>query len=177
MIGSLTGTATLTHAGKTLIEVQGVGYWVHTGTWLPFGEVRAFIYQHVREDALDLYGFATLDHLGLFEKLISISGIGPKAGLSLLSLGTASELHAAIESSDVKYLSKAPGIGQKAAQKVILELKGKLVETELAGTPQGDLAEALEQLGYRRAEIQPIIAKAPKELSLEKQLSWALRQL
>ncbi len=124
MLGSLTGTVT-THIGnRSLIEVAGVGYWVHTGSWMPSGQVTCYLHHHIREDANDLYGFASTDELVLFEKLISISGIGPKAGLALLSLGSPEDLLQAIQSQDTKYLSKAPGIGQKAAQKVILELQG-----------------------------------------------------
>lgn len=183
MLGSLHGTVLATLPdGRSLIEVNGVGYWVQTGAWRPGGEVRAYLYHHVREEASDLYGFPTLEALGLFEKLISVSGIGPKAGLSLLSLGDAAQLAQAIDRQDTAYLGSAPGVGTKAAQKIVLELAGKL--GLIAGSGQLPISQyqelrlALEGLGYKPAEITPIIQEVPGDLpTLDEQLRWSLRRI
>jgi Holliday junction DNA helicase RuvA len=179
MYGSLHGIVLAHLENRCLIEVAGVGYWVQTGAWQPSGEILCYLHHHIREDASDLYGFAGLDELALFERLISISGIGPKAALALLSLGTASRLRQAIELQDAKFLAQAPGIGAKAAQKVILELSGKLPELSLSGDAQtSDLRLALESLGYKPGEILDIIANLPEgSLSLDEQIKWALQTL
>jgi holliday junction DNA helicase RuvA len=179
MYASLTGTVTAHLGSRTLIEVHGVGYWVHTGIWKPSGELTVYLHHQVREDANELFGFPDLGQLELFEKLISISGIGPKAGLGILSLGDVSALRQAIEAGDIKFLSQAPGIGQKAAQKIVLELRGKLAEetNSAAASVHGDLVSALEQLGYRRGEIIALLPELPSGLSLESQLPWMLQRL
>jgi holliday junction DNA helicase RuvA len=86
--GSLRGIVTGRLDQRILIEVDAVGYWVHTGSWQPVGEVTAYLHHHVREDADQLFGFPDIQTLALFEKLLTVSGIGPKAALALLSLGS-----------------------------------------------------------------------------------------
>jgi Holliday junction DNA helicase RuvA len=183
MLGSLNGLV-LTHLDqRVLIEVQGVGYWVFTGSWHPTGEVRCFLHHVVREDVSDLYGFETLGGLSLFERLISISGIGPKAALALLSVGDAERIQRAIQDKDTAFLSSAPGIGQKAAQKIILELHGKLdsINSLFGDDSSGghaDLIAALTGLGYKTHEIRPLLGQIPAELStVDEQLRWALKSL
>ena len=184
MLGSLRGAILTTLPdGRTLIEVNGVGYWVQTGTWHPSGETTAYLYHHVREEASDLYGFPSLEALGLFEKLISVSGIGPKAGLNVLSLGDISQLVQAIERQDTAYLSSAPGIGNKAAQKIVLELAGKLggivqEGSQLSISQYQELRLALEAMGYKPAEITAVVQNVPADLlALDAQLRWALQHL
>lgn len=181
MLGSLTGTVTARLGSRLLVEVNGIGYWVNTGVWQPAGQITCYLHHHIREEASDLYGFVSLAALSLFEKLLDVSGIGPKAALALLSLGEPERLERAIIHGDVTFLSLAPGVGKKAAEKVILELRGKLTpsasdQTEAA--VQDDLIAALEGLGYKAGQITPLLGNIPaQETSLEAQLKWILRQL
>ena len=182
MLGSLHGTVTGRLDHRTLIEVSGVGYWVFTGSWQPEGDVTCYLYHHVREEASDLYGFEHLADLQLFEKLLGISGIGPKAALALLSIGPATRISQAIQEKDVTFLSSAPGIGQKAAQKIVLELNDKLDSIVLlladTNSPTGDLLAALISLGYKNQEIRPYLGSVPKEItSLNDQIKWVLSEV
>jgi Holliday junction DNA helicase RuvA len=179
MLGSLTGTITGRVDQRILVEVAGVGYWVHTGSWQPEGAITCYLHHHVREDASLLYGFHDLLTLTFFERLISVSGIGPKAALALLSLGSTARVHEAVESADVAFLSSAPGIGSKAAQKIILELRGKLpLSAGTTGTSHQDVLAALESLGYRAADIRPLVDKLPAEhTAIDAQIRWVLQQL
>ena len=176
MLGSLTGPVSARLGSRLLIEVGGVGYWVHTGGWQPEGTITAYLYHQVREDADELFGFADLPGLELFEQLISISGIGPKAALAVLSVGSAERLRQAISEQDTAYLTAAPGIGQKAAQKIILELHGKVdLSMALPGDGQADIVAALEGLGYKLTDIRSMLKDLPANLTVDEQIRWALR--
>lgn len=181
MLGSLRGIVSGRLDQRILIEVDAVGYWVHTGSWQPSGEVHCYLYHHVREDINQLFGFESLETLALFEQLISISGIGPKAALAVLSLGDSARIAQAITTSDLAFLSLAPGVGKRAAEKIVLELKGKMgnfaTSTGIA-SPTEDLVGALESLGYKRAELLPIIGKLPDDLAdIGAQIKWVLSQV
>lgn len=184
MIGSLTGIVTARLEQRVLIDVHGVGYWVFTGSWQPEGETVCYIHHHVREDINVLYGFASLGGLQLFEQLITVSGVGPKAALAVLSLDSASRVCQAIAKGDASFLSMAPGVGKKAAEKIILELQNKLsqwsseeISTEVSAASD-ELIEALESLGYRAADFRSLVGKVPEELAdLQSRLKWILRQL
>lgn len=180
MLGSLQGTVTAHLNQRILVEVAGVGYWVHTGSWQPEGEITCYLYHHVREEASDLYGFSDLATLALFEQLLSVSGIGPKAALAILSLGSSEQVRQAIAIHDSAFLSSAPGIGEKAAQKVILELQKKVgqpVYTATGGN-QEEIIQALSVLGYKPQEIYPILKDIPVEiLSLDLQVKWVLQKM
>jgi len=177
MLGSLTGNITAHLGSRLLIEVGGVGYWVQTGGWQPSGTVTAYLHHHVREDSDDLYGFADLPTLEIFEQLINISGIGPKAALAVLSIGSAERLRQAIADQDTAYLTAAPGVGQKAAQKIILELHGKIdLLTSLPGDIHADLVSALEGLGYKTVDIRGMLKDLPSGLNVDEQIRWALRR-
>lgn len=180
MLGSLHGMVKTHLETRILVEVQDIGYWVHTGAWHPQGEVSCYLHHHIREDMSDLYGFESLGGLRLFEKLIGISGIGPKAALALLSIGSSDQIHTAIQQKDITFLTTAPGIGAKAAQKIVLELHNKL--DNLAGLLEepasSDLVSALVGLGYKPQEIQPLLSKIPAEMTeLNDQIKWALQQV
>ena len=157
-----------------VIDCGGVGYACRTTTFtlsqIKKGDkAKLFTYLSVREDAMDLYGFASSEELKLFQQLISVSGVGPKAALSILSAGTPANLALAIITGDEKSLTAAAGVGKKLAQRIILELKGKLAKGQtvsaagesVAGPavtiiPQNKLSEAsaaLAVLGYSQAEI------------------------
>ncbi|MFH1078037.1 MAG: Holliday junction branch migration protein RuvA [Patescibacteria group bacterium] len=159
MIGSLKGIVTEVLPGSLLLEVNGVGYRVmasvSTLASCVSGEERClYIHDHVREDSRDLYGFLTAPDLAMFERLINISGIGPKAGLTLLSVGSVETLRRAIMAGDIAMLTSVPGVGTKTAQKIVLELKGQLVDEPGESTEDRDVVEALMTLGYSSAQAR-----------------------
>ena len=166
----LNGTVSFMAPYLAVIDCGGVGYACRTTNTtqaqLKIGEKgKLYTYLHVREDAMELYGFATQEELNLFQLLLSVSGVGPKAALSILSASTPANLALSIITGDEKALTQAPGVGKKMAQRVILELKDKLgaaaAGTELhAGTSSAPAAgkaseasAALAALGYSHSEI------------------------
>ncbi len=167
-------------AHAAVIDVQGVGYQVHMN---PVGlsalkidtSAKVWIHEHIREDARDLYGFSGRDEHRLFERLLAISGVGPKMALSMLSLGSVKDIEANIERADVAWLTRVPGIGTKTAQKIVLELKGKLVGAE-SGGPGEEVVAALVNLGYGREQAREAMMRA-SEGTVEERLRSALRQL
>ncbi|MBU6389366.1 Holliday junction branch migration protein RuvA [Patescibacteria group bacterium] len=179
MLGSLQGTVIASSGQCLLIEVNNIGYWVHTGAWRPSGAVRCYLHHHVREYISDLYGFETLEGLELFERLLSVSGIGPKAALAILSIGTIDQIKKAISSQDSAFLSIAPGVGAKAVQKIILELQGKIgLIAEDGKSTLGELVSALEGLGYKSHQVQPLLSQIPADATtLDQQIRWALQKL
>lgn len=162
MIGSLRGTILEVHPSVLLMEVQGIGYLVKTSvsllTTLEAGEERLlYIHDHIREDAHDLYGFISREEMSFFEKLISISGVGPKVALTIMSAGSLETVRRAIMASDVSTLTSVPGVGTKTAQKIILELKGQLVEDQGASSADREVIEALVALGYSAAQAREAV--------------------
>lgn len=148
------------------ILVGGVGYKILTPLPLLLStqegdRISLYVHTHVREDQLTLYGFKDESELFVFEKLISVSGIGPKSSLSMLSTNSPSSLSQAIENGDAVSLSHTPGVGRKTAEKIILELKGKLSHL-VSGVENKELEEvrlALEALGYSSKEIHEVVKK------------------
>jgi len=178
MIGRLVGTLAEARPDRVLIDVGGVGYDVAIplGTYAalpPQGERATLqIHTHVREDALLLFGFATIDERALFEKLLSVSGIGPRVALSVLSGLPLPELIAAITSQNVRRLSTIPGVGKRLAERLGLELKDKLgkigapspsTSPSAPDTVGEDAVGALRNLGYKESEAQAAVDAASKE--------------
>jgi holliday junction DNA helicase RuvA len=178
MIGHLRGTVLEKNPGKLIVEAAGVGYEVQipisTYTTLPNagGAVALRIHTHVREDALILFGFATTQEQTVFEKLISISGIGPKLAITVLSGLPTADLIGAIRTSDLERLVRIPGVGKKTAERIVLELKDKLTALEISGkttppAPSGesftpleqDVLSALQNLGCSRAAAEQAVRK------------------
>ncbi|MEO5927195.1 MAG: Holliday junction branch migration protein RuvA [Patescibacteria group bacterium] len=162
MIGSLRGKVLEVHPTFALLEVQGLGYMLKGSipflTGLKAGEERfVYIHDHVREDAHDLFAFASLEELRFFEKLISISGVGPKVALTILSAGSLDTVRRAIMAGDLTTLTSVPGVGTKTAQKIVLELKGQLVEDDGASGPDREFVEALVSLGYSGVQARDAI--------------------
>ncbi|MDP1709823.1 MAG: Holliday junction branch migration protein RuvA, partial [Candidatus Komeilibacteria bacterium] len=128
--------------------------------WPVGSEVEIETYLAVREDALDLYGFASAEERGLFKHFLSVSGIGPKTALHLLSLGSAVEIKNAIGRGDLDYLTRVSGIGKKIAERIVMELKSKLASSEI-GLPGdgvlGDVVGGLMSLGYTAAEAREVV--------------------
>ena len=183
-----------------VIEAGGIGYQVfislQTFDYLPsVGEnLKIYTYLYLREDAMILYGFLTKDDLELFKLLISVSGIGPKGGLAILSTLEADDLRFAILSGDAKAISKAPGVGGKTAQRVILELKDKLsledafeaktehVQKNVAaagGSVKNDAVMALTALGYSSTESLKAVSavEITEDMDVEEVLKAALKYL
>ncbi len=175
MIASLNGTVLSKKPEGIIIDVNGVGYHVSIPL-CNFGDIpdqgeKIFlnIYTHVREDALQLYGFVTDEDRKIFTTLIGISGIGPKLGLTILSGMPVNRFIEAISNEDVALLTTIPGLGKKTASKIILELKGKLPSLDMeengsAGraSHSGDAVSALMNLGYKRPISEQAVEKALK---------------
>jgi Holliday junction DNA helicase RuvA len=149
----------------------------------PGGEIRLFTHFHIREDAMELYGFPSEDELEFFELLISVSGVGPRSGLSIIDVAPLEELSAAIHEGRPDLLTKASGIGRKTAERIIVELRGKVAsvrsgEVVLQMDTDADLVEALSNLGYRREEAREALARIPRDVTgVEARLKEALRLL
>ena len=188
----------LAHKNENFIVVEsgGIGYRIFTSltTIESIGttgdEVTVYTYLNVREDAMELYGFGTEDERGMFLKLISVSGVGPKAGLALLSVATPQKLATAIITGDEKLLTKANGVGPKAAKRVILELKDKIdngelgldgyVESTTESVITDSRAEALSALvvlGYSTNDAKNVLLKLDGDLPTEELIKKALTQL
>ncbi len=198
MYAYIRGKLAETSYDSVVIETGGIGYRVFIPgkalEYLPSTgeEIKVYTYLHLREDVMILYGFLTKDDLELFKLLIAVSGIGPKGGLAILSTMDADDLRFAVLSGDSKTISKAPGIGAKTAQRVILELKDKLSLEEAferkaehaeakAAHPESavknDAVLALTALGYSSAESMKAVSKVEvtEETSVEDVLRLALK--
>jgi len=187
MIGYLDGKVELLRENLAIINVGGVGYRVGLGSNLSsrlhLGDrVQVYVYTQVREDILALYGFETLEELDLFELLITVSGIGPKAAMSILSAASADRIRASIVSQDPTLLSGVSGVGKKTAEKVVVELKNKVGATgslfDGASGKAEDVYEALMQLGFKPNEAREAIASMPADCeTAENQLKYCLANL
>jgi len=190
MIATLEGTLEYRGDDSIIINVGGIGFRVHvpTSTSSQLGAVKGrvslYTHLHVREDNISLYGFASSEELTLFKSLISVSGIGAKLALALLSALNPEQLVMAITSGDIDLLSQTPGIGKKIASRLVVELRGKLEkewkETALPLFPErADVIAALTGLGYSVTEATKAISRLPdsEELSLEEKVRMALQQM
>ena len=186
MIAGLHGVLEARTPDSLIVEVAGVSYRV----FAPAGvlaagavgdRVKLFTHLHVREDALTLYGFSSPQERALFGQLLTVTGVGPKVALALLSAYTADTLRQAIASGDLDLLSRVPGIGRKIAGRLVVDLKGKLEPGRLAGPAispvESDLVDALMQLGYTAAEAQAAVQALPADRSqpIEERLRLALQ--
>ncbi len=173
MIAHLRGRILTKRPNQTVVDVNGVGYEVTisipTFSELPIagGEVSLHIHTHVREDALALYGFLRAQEKELFERLISVSGIGPKLAITVLSGMQAEKMVAAIRGNDIAALTKIPGIGKKTAERMVLELRDKLDSFGVAAAVvsrhspvEEDVLSALTNLGYQRAAAERALTAA-----------------
>lgn len=186
MIAHLTGKLIHKTAKAAIIKVSDLGYLVHLTqnqlATLNFEDnYELFIHSHIREDAFDLYGFLTLTELELFKQFISVSGIGPKVALEILNTPQ-NALLLALETEDLAFIKRIPGIGEKTAKRLLLELRGKLASPEEDRKSQNlknadpDLTAALEKLGYNRAQISSALERLPETLqTLEERLTHILR--
>ncbi|MDH4269817.1 MAG: Holliday junction branch migration protein RuvA [Dehalococcoidia bacterium] len=190
MIATLEGILEYRGDDSVIINVGGIGFrvYVSSSTSSQLGAVKGrvslYTHLHVREDNISLYGFASSEELTLFKSLISVTGIGAKLALTLLSALNPEQLVMAITSGDIDLLSQAPGIGKKMASRLVVELRGKLEkewkEVALPLAPESvDVIAALTGLGYSLAEATKAISKLPdsEALNLEEKVRMALQQM
>ncbi|AUC70208.1 Holliday junction branch migration protein RuvA [Listeria monocytogenes] len=186
MYDYIKGTVTTITPEYIVVEAGQIGYQIITGNPFSFQrlegtEAQVFLYQHVREDNIFLFGFQTTEERYLFKKLLSVSGIGPKSALAIIASGDVVPLISAIESEDDVYLTKFPSVGKKTARQIILDLKGKLADVVASEivyvAPENDMVAglspqleeavlALEALGYSTRELKKVIPKLAKEADL-----------
>lgn len=191
MIAKLSGVAAEHDGPVTIIDCGGVGYGVKVlldeQTSMRLGEaVKVFIYEHIKEDAHDLYGFLTKTRKDLFERLLSVTGVGPKAALAITNLGNEGQVRTAIAGGDIKYISSASGVGKKVAERVVVDLKNKvgLVASEdatafLQGAGIADSDEALQALmglGYSREDAIELLSKIDTDLPTGERVKQALKR-
>ena len=174
MYESLTGVVTVINPYYIVVEANGIGYQIALGNPYRYSsqmnkEVKIYVHQVIREDAHLLYGFGSLEEKQLFLRLVSVSGIGPKSALAIMASDDHSGLIHAVESGDVTYLTKFPGVGKKTAQQMILDLKGKFGELSIEtpfnlfnetalqdATALSEAMEALSALGYSEREVKRV---------------------
>ncbi|MBC1723906.1 Holliday junction branch migration protein RuvA [Listeria seeligeri] len=186
MYDYIKGTITTITPEYIVVETGQIGYQIITGNPFSFQrlegtDAQVFLYQHVREDNISLFGFQTTEERYLFKKLLSVSGIGPKSALAIIASGDVVPLITAIELEDDVYLTKFPSVGKKTARQIILDLKGKLADVAtneiIYNVPENDIVAglspaleeavlALEALGYSTRELKKIIPKLAKEVDL-----------
>ncbi len=207
MIAQLKGLLIEVSAENAIIDVNGVGYelFCSLNTLADYQsqmmgglgasseahqKVTVYTYTHVREDALQLFGFASPQEKHLFITLLKVNGIGPKMALNILSGASAEQIHEMIETEDVKALSKLPKVGKKTAEQMILTLKGKLVlnpteakaksskeaKGKFSGTHQ-EIASALVNLGFRPQDVDTVISQLPKDIDLQQGIRQGLSAL
>ena len=189
MIGFLNGEVIARDDPYIVIDVSGVGYRVVVANGILSNiskntKVKLFIYTHVREDAIQLYGFLDSLDLKLFENLISVSGVGPKTAMNIFSIGGREEIIQAIITGDVSFFVGVPRLGKKNAQKIIIELKSKLGSIEDLDLTKIDVKEnseviaALRQFGFSSREaLEAIKSIKEKNLTIEEKIRLALKEL
>ena len=188
MIGYLSGQVKFLGEDSCILMVGGVGYRVFVDAQTRQGlEVGAaaefFIYTAVREDAITLYGMKDQAAYGLFALLLTVSGIGAKTALAIVSKISAADFAQAIALQDLKTLMRWPGVGKKSAERILLELKGKVREQgtgsreQIVSTVRDEAAEALEALGYTAEEIATAFKNAPPDASTDMLIKFALKSL
>jgi Holliday junction DNA helicase RuvA len=192
MIALLTGVIAEKIRDTVVVDVQGVGYGVLVtnedfGALATGAPARLYIYEHIRENSHDLFGFVGLDTKQLFEQLLDVNGVGPKMALSVLSIGSANEVRQAIAGGDTKTIQRANGVGKRVAERIVVDLKDKVglegVDLSTTGMLQSDTlikkdeaAEALIALGYSAQDAAQALASVPADLPLEERIKQALKR-
>lgn len=191
MIATLQGVVSEKLADVVVLDVHGVGY----GLLVPSGDfgrlntgeqAKLYIYEHIREQSHDLFGFITRDTQALFEQLLGVNGVGPKMALNVLSIGSAADLRQAIAAGEVNFIQQANGVGKKVAERVVVELKDKvgLVGADLSATGllqaenqimSDEAGAALIALGYSAADASKALADIDTNLSTEARIKLALK--
>jgi len=188
MIAHVTGVVAEKFANAVIVDVHGIGYEVQVAsgdfdTALLGEPVKFYTYHHIREQSQDLFGFSSLAAKKLFELLITVQGVGPKAALSILSVGDSEQVRNAIANSDSGFVAKASGVGKKIAERVVVDLSDKvglaiaIAQTNgVVSVPAGDEAlEALMALGYSLNDASAALENVPKDISTAERVTQALR--
>lgn len=191
MIATLSGVVSEKLLDVVVIDAGGVGYGVYVtaedhGRLVSGSPAKLYIYEHIREQSHDLYGFLLRDTQDLFEQLLGVTGIGPKMALNMLSIGTPQDVRQAIAGGNVKFLQQASGVGKRVAERVVVELKDKVgltsVDLQTAGLLQSEAvlmhdeaAEALISLGYTAQDAARALEKVDSQLPTEERVKLALR--
>lgn len=181
MIGSIHGSVIDQGDNWTILETaSGVGYRIVIGSqvFLPGTQLRLYTHHHVREDASDLYGFQSLEDLRVFELLITVSGVGPKIGQTIVTTLGREAIADAVGNNQPVIFKSVSGVGQKMAEKIIVELRNKLTATPGSGTGgSSELFDALMSLGYKQQEILETLKEIDGTAPTSEQLKQALRRL
>lgn len=187
MIARLKGKIEYLHDGYAVIDINGVGYKVFLtnftlGKIAGEKEVELFIHTHVREDILALYGFLTLKELEMFELLLSVSGVGPRAAIGILSIADPKTIRTAIVNEDPTLLTKVSGVGKRTAERVIVELKNKIAGLSVSEKEEvvadSDALEALTSMGYSVSEAREALKNVAKEVKdVGERVKLALKSL
>jgi len=190
MIATLEGIISDKDIGTVVVEVGGVGYGVHAsvsdiGLWSKGEKAKLYIYEHIKEDAHDLFGFAHPETKKLFEKLLSVKNVGPKVALAVLDIGTTDMVRSAIAGGDVRTLQTAKGVGKRAAEQIVVELRDKVGGlvgegadkiVHRGGVDRSDEAlMALVSLGFNEFDAQNALAEIDKTLPTEQRVKMALK--
>lgn len=178
---------------EVIIDVGGVGYkvFVDSSTWQNLqvdNTAELFVHTAVREDAITLYGFKNRETLDFFETLLTVSGVGAKSALAIVSKISAADFFKAVSAQDLSTLTKLPSIGKKSAQRILLELKDKVKNfsadsteyfqpAQIVSNAFDEAMDALSALGYTSAEISAVFKRAPKNFSTEQLIKFALKEL
>lgn len=191
MIATLSGVVAEKLLDIVVLDVQGVGYGLFV-TSEDYGQLhqgqnaKVYVYEHIREVAHDLFGFVKLDTKKLFEQLLGVNGVGPKMALSILSIGSPDQVRGAIAGGDVKFIQRAPGVGKRVAERVVVELKDKVglegIELGAAGLLTSETAlfkdeavEALVALGYSPQDAGTALKNVAADLPVEERIKLALK--
>ncbi len=178
MYGYIKGIVTIIESNYIVLDNNGIGYLIYTSNPYSFNindEYKVYVYQNVKEDEISLYGFKEKDEKDLFMKLIDVKGLGPKMALGIIA-GNTNDVISAIERGDINYLKKFPKVGDKVARQIVLDLKGKLIDSETNVKTNEELVEALEALGYKKQDIKKVIPNIKSE-KIEDQIKEALKLL
>lgn len=188
MIATLTGTVAEKLAETVILDVQGVGYGLLTpvedyGKLNTGDKAKFYIYEHIRENAHDLYGFTQTDTKRLFEQLLDVNGVGPKMALSILGIGSVEDVRQAIAAGDTKFIQSASGVGKRVAERVIVDLKDKVglqgitadASIFVSSTNQDEATQALVALGYSTQDAVAALAKVDASLTTEERIKQVLK--
>jgi Holliday junction DNA helicase RuvA len=192
MIATISGVVSEKLTDQVVIDVQGVGYGLFVtaedfGRLVEGEQAKVYVYEHIREQAHDLFGFLSKETKALFEQLLDVNGVGPKMTLNVLSIGSIGEVRQGIASGDVKFIQRANGVGKRVAERIIVDLKDKVglvgVDLESTGLLQGEAnlmkdeaVEALVALGYSAADAATALAKVDESLPTQERVTQALKR-